>query len=686
MINFDKETCGNLDAALSREWLETNGLGGYASSTIVGLNTRRYHGLLVAATRPPVGRMVLLSKLEETLIIDGQRFELSTNQYPGTIHPKGHLLQTGFTLDPFPTFKYRVENIEIEKSLFMIHGENATVVRYELRDATNPSREIPSGISCSLELVPLLATRDYHSLRHEDAAVSRKVKTENSLACVKLFEDHPALYLAHDSAVVETSGAWFRNFEYNVERNRGFDFTEDLFNPLTLTFHFVRKSRVSLIASTTRHDAARADEYREKEILRRRRLVMAPSTESELHHALSIAADQFIVARGTHKTIIAGYHWFSDWGRDTMIALPGLALVTGRIDVAKSILLEFARHVDKGMLPNRFPDTPLASRPDTDTGSADASAELKASGGGTPVDEPEYNTVDATLWYFEAIRALLDRTNDYKFVRESLYPVLADIIDWHVRGTRYNIHVDEDGLLVAGEEGVQLTWMDAKVGNWVVTPRHGKPVEIQALWYNALRVMARLAKEFKDDVAAQRYMSMAARARESFNAKFWNEELGCLYDVVDGDARDASMRPNQIFAVSLHGALLPVEKARRVIETVERELLTPYGLRSLAPSDPNYRGRYEGDATSRDGAYHQGTVWSWLIGPFVTAYTKAFGDAPDVREKIARWLLPFQQHLSEAGLNQISEIFDGDPPHTPAGCIAQAWSVAELLRVSVENI
>jgi predicted glycogen debranching enzyme len=337
-----------------------------------------------------------------------------------------------------------------------------------------------------------------------------------------------------------------------------------------------------------------------------------------------------------------------------MIALPGLALTTGRTDVARSILIEFAKHVDKGMLPNRFPDAG---------------------------EEPEYNTVDATLWYFEAVRALVGQTGDYDFVRENLYDVLVDIIDWHIRGTRYNIHLDKDGLLAAGEEGVQLTWMDAKVGDWVVTPRRGKPVEIQALWYNALRVMARLAKEFQDDVAVERYMEMASRARDSFNLHFWNEELGCLYDVIEGDNRDASIRPNQIFAVSLHRSMLPVEKAQRVVETVRRELLTPYGLRSLAVSDPKYRGRYEGDGTSRDGAYHQGTVWAWLIGPFITAYLKAFRDTPETRVKAAAWLMPFERHLSEAGLNQVSEIFDGDSPHKPGGCIAQAWSVAELLRV-----
>jgi len=327
--------------------------------------------------------------------------------------------------------------------------------------------------------------------------------------------------------------------------------------------------------------------------------------------------------------------------------------------VAKSILLAFARHVDRGMLPNRFPDAG---------------------------EQPEYNTVDATLWFFEAVRALLQYTGDYEFVQTNLYDVLADIIDWHVRGTRYGIRVEEDGLLSSGEVGVQLTWMDAKVGDWVVTPRHGKAVEIQALWYNALRVMEHLADEFGDRPGKKRYAEMATLANKSFNRVFWNDAAGCLYDVVGGDERDGSIRPNQIFAVSLPHTILSREKAKRVVEVVERDLLTPHGLRSLAPGDPQYRGRYEGNQWSRDGAYHQGTVWAWLMGPFITAYMKLYGRTKEGRQKAIHWLAAFHDHLRDAGLGQVSEIFDGDAPHQPRGCIAQAWSVAELLRATVEDV
>lgn len=660
MIRFDEEACHNLASANTREWLETNGLGGFASSTITGTNTRRYHGLLVAATKPPVGRLVMLSKLEETLVIEGRRYELAVNQYPGAIHPQGYKFQTGFRLDPFPVFTYEVEGVRLEKSIFMIQGENSTVIQYEFQVPSPKSQVVETADSqlptanCSLELRPLIACRDYHSLKHESDAINREVHVTDGVATVQLYTDAPPLHLAHDADEIDLSGgSWYRNFEYAQERERGFDFTEDLFNPLALKFDLTRRARIAVIASTERRDVRDAEDYRTKELERREQLVISQAGD-EFARALAFAADQFIVARGEQKTVIAGYHWFSDWGRDTMIALPGLTLSTGRAEIARSILLEFAKHVDKGMLPNRFPDAG---------------------------ESPEYNTVDATLWFFEAVRALLAHTNDDEFVRANLYQTLASIIDWHVRGTRYNIRVDVDGLLASGAEGAQLTWMDAKVGDWVVTPRRGKPVEIQALWYNALCVMEGLARKFGDGARENLFNEMAARARASFNQKFWNDEAGCLYDVVDGERLDASLRPNQIFAVSLEYTMLSTERAHQVVSTVERELLTPYGLRSLAPTDPQYIGRYEGNSASRDGAYHQGAVWAWLIGPFITAYLKAFGETSNSREKVAAWLAPFQKHLSEAGLNQVSEIFDGDAPHTPRGCIAQAWSVAELLRV-----
>ncbi|HEY0320346.1 MAG TPA: amylo-alpha-1,6-glucosidase [Pyrinomonadaceae bacterium] len=657
MIRFTREELKDFDAVLAREWLETNGLGGFASSTPYGLNTRRYHGLLVAATHPPVGRMLLLSKFEETLVIDGQRFELSSNQYPGTISPQGHKLLQEFRLDPFPVFTYNVEGFVLEKSIFMIDGENSTVLQYRLREEENEAGEGYSSTArnIQLELRPLVSFRDYHSLAHENDFINRSIEVGQGLVSVKPYSDAPALHVAHDADETERSAYWYRNFEYRVEQERGFDFREDLYSPFALRFDLSRRGSASIIASTDQRDAARADEYRRVEIERRQEVIKRAGFEDEFLLSLVAAADQFIVARGAQKTIIAGYHWFSDWGRDTMIALPGLTLLTGRAEIARRILLEFAQHVTGGMLPNRFPDAGEA---------------------------PEYNTVDATLWFFEAVRALVEHTVDYEFVRANLYDVLVDIINRHVYGTRYNIRVDEDGLLSSGADGMQLTWMDARVRERVITPRRGKPVEIQALWYNALRVMEELARKFSDETNEQRFGEMASVASESFNRLFWNEELNCLYDVVDGTERDASMRPNQIFAASLPHTMLSYERALKVVEAVRSKLLTPYGLRSLAPDDPQYVAAYTGGPEERDGKYHQGTVWAWLMGAFIIAYLKVHDEALDARGQALKWLAPFQEHLRVAGLGSISEIFDGDAPHTPRGCVAQAWSVAELLRAA----
>ena len=647
MIELNQESCRNPDVSLSREWLETNGIGGFASSTISGLNTRRYHGLLTAATKPPVGRFVLLSKLEETLVIDNRCYELSANQYPGVTHPQGFKYQTGFRLDPFPTFTYEIEGVRLDKSIFMVHGENTTVVQYELRNTDHHD--------IKLQIRPLIAFRDYHSTTHENGALNPQIETEHGQTTFRPYSDLPALHITHDPASIDMNGFWYRNFQYAIEQERGLDFAEDLFSPCAFTFDMNATKQVNLIASTERHDSGNADNYRKAEIKRRSALNNQSIESDQLVSLLMIAADQFIVARERGETVIAGYHWFADWGRDTMMALPGLTLVNGRYDIARNILAEFAAHVDRGMLPNRFPDA------------------------GEP---PEYNTVDATLWFFEAVRSYLHYTNDYEFVQSKLYAVLKDIIDWHVRGTRYQIHVDDDGLLFSGEPGLQLTWMDAKVGDWVVTPRHGKAVEIQALWYNALRVMEQLATTFNEP---NDYCAMADKARVSFNEMFWNEQAGCLYDVVNGTARDASIRPNQVIAISLTHAMVSKERAASILKVIEQELLTPRGLRTLSPADQNYIGRYEGGPERRDGAYHQGTVWPWLMGPYITAYSKTFGGNAG-RKFAAMWLEGFKQHLYEAGLGQVSEIFDGDAPHTPRGCVAQAWSVAELLRAIMEDV
>jgi len=652
MIRFTEDVCTNLDASLRREWLETNGIGGFASGTINGCNTRRYHGLLVAATKPPVGRLVLLSKFEETLIVNGTSYELGTNRYPGTVHPQGFQFLKAFRLDPFPVITFRVDGIEIEKTLFMVQGENTTVIEYALKSA-------PDSVTLKLELRPLIAFRDYHSLTHENGAISSRVDQQSELISVSPYQGLPGLYLANNAQEVESTGNWYRNFEYDAERERGLDFQEDLFNPCVLSFDLSSTRKAAVVASTEPHDVKSAEQYRAREISRRKENAGRSPVNNDFINSLTGAADQYIVSRGDQKSVIAGYHWFSDWGRDTMIALPGLTLPTGRHDVARSILRTFSQSVSQGMLPNRFPDAG---------------------------ETPEYNTVDATLWFFEAVRAYLAYTGDLTFVQEELYDVLTDIINWHVRGTRFGIKLDSAGLLNSGEDGVQLTWMDAKVGDWVVTPRRSKPVEIQALWYNAICIMEELAGCTGDESAKKRYNSMAALTKWSFNRLLWNEKGGYLYDVINGGPPDASIRPNQIFAVSLPHSMLSPERAKQVVNVVEQHLLTPYGLRSLAPGDPHYRGRYTGDGASRDGAYHQGTVWPWLMGPFITAYIKINGGSEAARRQAELWLTPLKEHLSDAGLGHISEIFEGDAPHGPVGCIAQAWSVAEILRATVEDI
>lgn len=646
VIELGKEICSYFKNAATREWLETNGIGGYASSSVSGANTRRYHGLLVAATRPPLGRAVLLSKFEETLIIDGERYELSTNQYPNTISPEGYKFISGFRLDPFPVWTFEVGGVQIEKSVFMVYGENTTVIQWKVKQSAGSSQQ------AALEVKPLLAFRDHHHMRREDANFDGSYYVEGKTISIQPYPELPRMYLTHNAGENEHRGQWYRDFEYAIEQERGFDFTEDLFQPFCLRFDV--SSEATVIASTEKRDTSEVHSLEKSEMKRRAKLVAAAHAKDDFTKQLVLATDQFIVKRGAGHTVIAGYHWFSDWGRDTMIALDGLTLATNRPEIAKSILLEFSKHISEGMLPNRFPDHS---------------------------ETPEYNNVDATLWFFEAIWAYVEKTDDYDFVRNELYEKLIDIIDWHVRGTRFQIHVDEDGLLFAGEDGVQLTWMDAKIGDWVVTPRTGKAVEIQALWYNALCVMADFAEKFTDANFKKKCESITAKTKKSFNAQFWNEPDECLFDVINGEEKDASIRPNQIFAVSLSHSMLTAAKARKVVKKVEAELLTPFGLRSLSTTDPSYAPNYIGSPKDRDAAYHQGTVWAWLTGAFVDAYRKTHSKDARAEKRIDDLINDFEKHLSEAAVGQISEIFDAERPHEARGCAAQAWSVAEILRI-----
>ncbi len=648
LVSFGREICGDLSAALRREWLVTNGLGGYASGTLAGANTRRYHGLLVAALTPPVGRTVLVGGLVEWVSYDGRRYPLSAHEYGDhTIDPHGYRYLQEFALQGMlPVWIYALDDALVEKRLWMADGANTTYVRYRLARGSHP---------VTVEVTPLVTYRDFHALRSGQGWQPQVIPEAAGLT-IRAFDAAVPFRLVADGGRVTPGGAWWWNFLHREETARGLDDRSDLYAPGTFLLPLHPGGSVTLVA-TTEHvldadagPALPAAQERQSVLLRRAGVEHAHPVVQQL----TLAADQFIVRRGSDdaagKTVIAGYHWFNDWGRDTMIALPGLALSTGRSEDAAGILRAFARFVVDGLLPNNFPDHAGVN--------------------------PGYNTADASLWYVLAVRAYREATHDDHLVGD-LLAVLREIVDRHVCGTRYGIGMDPaDGLLRAGQPGWQLTWMDAKVGDWVVTPRIGKPVEINALWYNVLRTIAGFLAA-QGEAAAARYGTLADRVRDSFRARFARPGRGALADVVDGpDGDDLTLRPNQIFAVSLPFPLLEGDPAAAVVDEVGRALLTTYGLRSLCPEAPGYRGVYGGDPVSRDGAYHQGTVWAWLIGAYAEAHYRVHGDP----EAALRLLHPFEHHLGDAGLGTISEIFDGDPPHLPRGCVGQAWSVAEVLR------
>lgn len=630
------------ETASSLEWLETNGLGGWASSTVSGANTRRYHGWLVAAANPPLGRSVLLSKIDETIHLEGERFELGTNRFPDAIYPHGFDRLEAFQRGVFPTSTYRVGDARLDRTIVGLHGENTTVVIYRLTDTEQP---------CALDLRPLVAGRDYHSLMKAHDGFPPVFFDGCVLRLGPLDRDF-LLYLMAPGVAFESRLEYWYRFTYDRERDRGLDYEEDLWTPGILRLVIEPDVEVALVVSTQSPEGRDGRQLVENERNRRYAMLERLPRRDLITERLALAADQFLVRRAEAGcTVIAGYPWFGDWGRDTLISLPGLALATGRSAEAREVLRSLAARLDRGMVPNRFPDDG---------------------------EEPEYNTVDATLWFFVALWQVVDVVADDAFASEML-PVLREAVSWHRRGTRYGIVQDDDGLLRAGEEGVQLTWMDARVGGRVVTPRHGKPVEVNALWVNALQVLAAFERRVGDAAAADALDRDVTGIRRRFSSLFWYDQGGYLFDVVDGDRRDASLRPNQLLALSLPFPLLSVRRRRSVLRAVERSLLTPVGIRTLDPNHPAYRPRYEGGPAERDEAYHQGTVWPWLLGPFVTALVRERGERGRMR---ARQVLEIALgRLTESGVGTISEIFDAEPPHADRGAVAQAWSVAELLRV-----
>jgi predicted glycogen debranching enzyme len=661
---------------MKHEWLVTNGLGGYASGTVTGVVSRRYHGLLVAALPAPIGRMVVFNHVSEFLRV-GESGLISLGDKEGYFHsgPGEPEVITGFRLEAgLPVWRFEAGGVVIEKRVLLLHRQNTVHVTYRL-------------VACEGGERPLLELRPAVEFRHQAAEVNEAIAGPyqvSKLAARYEISAPSAPWLPPLRLRTHAGSVAFRPDEmtidhviYPSEEERGYPHRGDLWSPGVFVLGFDESGAATLVGSTESWeviDILGPDEAEYSAKLRRERLIAGARADLRegFGGELVLAADQFIStprgrvgesarahAQGDEvRTVMAGYHWFADWGRDTMISLEGLTMLTGRCEDAKYILHTFSHYIRNGLIPNMIPE-----------------GETEQGG--------RYNTADATPWYFHALDRYLSYTDDRMTLR-ILLPKLVDIVEHHFRGTDFHIHVDPmDGLLTQGEDGVQLTWMDAKAGDWVVTPRQGKAVEINALWFNALILLAGWLREAGDEKGAAKYDEHAKRAAKSFNERFWNPERGCLFDVVDGPkGNDPAIRPNQLFAISLPHPVLAPEHWPAVMSVVEEKLLTPVGLRTLSPDDPNYQPTYHGDRRTRDGAYHQGTVWPWLIGPFVDAWLKLH---PGGKAGARKFLDRFPEEMRRAGMGTLAEIYDAEQPHLPRGCIAQAWSVAEVLRAWVKT-
>jgi predicted glycogen debranching enzyme len=656
----------------THEWLVTNGLGGYASGTVSGVLTRRFHGILIAALPAPFGRTMMLNDLEERVLLPDENAVLleADERETGGFQLNGaeHLVE--FQLEGgLPVWRYEIGGLTIEKRILLPHGQNTTLITYTMKSGDGIAR---------LALRPAIQFRPHEGRLGEELRnpYELTVVEDRYELCAPKTQLPPLRMMMRDcSAAFTFERKTIQGLIYRVEKNRGYDYKGDLWSPGYFQMELSKGLSVTMVASTESWEiieALKPNEAHAAERERRRRLLERPdlTLHEETAAELILAADQFIItpagrvedatrarAAGDEvRTIIAGYHWFTDWGRDTMISLEGLTLSVGRNIQARYILRTFAHYIRDGLIPNLFPEGEK---------------------------EGLYHTADATLWFFHALNRYTEITGDRTTLRLIL-PQLFEIVNHHLKGTRFGIHVDpKDGLLTQGAEGYQLTWMDAKVDDWVVTPRRGKAVEINALWYNALRLLERWLKEEQGEEAARPIAERAEQARVSFNARFWNEERGYLYDVIDDErGDDSSCRPNQLLAISLPFPVLDPSRWKQVVEVAQTRLLTPVGLRSLAPDDPHYKQTYYGDLRARDAAYHQGTVWAWLIGPFVDAWLKVHPEDCAGARRFLEGLLP---HLNEACIGTISEIFDAEPPFAPRGCVAQAWSVAEMLRCWIKT-
>ncbi|HSZ72085.1 MAG TPA: amylo-alpha-1,6-glucosidase [Cytophagaceae bacterium] len=637
----------DVKALQSSEWLETFGNGSYASGTYSGINTRKYHGIFNVSRRPPVERTMILSRLEETIITNSNTsYPLFSNQFPGSITPDGYknLVKAGKNWGPF--FDYKIGDYILHKEVMALQAIECLAIRYRITG--------PSPAKFQLQLRPFISGRDIHSLSKKNTFINKQVQVEQNKIILSAFEGLSCSVQSKGIQFENQDAGWYLSFLYKEEELRGFDPLEDLYTPGILTIDLeVGIDKYVLVGLPEHQEIDQAKTLWENEVTRRKALIKPYAKAPAEIKQLALSGDQFLVSRaGGHQTIIAGYHWFADWGRDTMIALPGLCMESGNYDRAKAILETFSKFVSRGMLPNRFPDQG---------------------------EEPEYNSVDAALWYVVAVYQYWKKSHDENTVRMIFYPVVQAIREAYLKGTAYNIHADSDYLIYAGKQGVQLTWMDAKIGDWVVTPRIGKPIEINALWYNCHKILTEMAFIFSATEEAVEYSDYASKILSSFKGKFINPLNGALYDVVNDDGNDSSVRPNMLFALSLPFPLLSKEEGKSVLSIVEQELLTSKGVRSLTPYHPDHQVRYGGDVLSRDGAYHQGTVWGWLLGPYYDACLYVREERG--KEQVIKHLAKALEHCYEAGIGTYSEIFDSGLPHKPNGCISQAWSVSEILRI-----
>ena len=651
---IDDHSCSNLEKALTLEWLDTNGLGGYASSTILSCNTRKYHGLLVANLRMPKGRHVLLSWMEDAVVLREKEFFLSCCQYPGFFFPREKQILKEFSLDYCPSFTYEADGMRIRKAIMMIHEEDRVLIRYEVQDCQTP------GL---LRLRPFIAFRGYHALTKENVFLQTETFPAEKGFRLRPYDGMPPFVLqTNTEAKFLPSPLWHNNFEYKQEEKRGFDWHEDLFCPGALEIPMEKGSVVIISASTDVSRETLEETWMKEKTRRMRDASRDEKIAEKFEHEedrlnvrnLIASGRQFLISSPTGRpAIIAGYHWFGDWGRDTLISLPGITFLSGRSEEGVAILNSLGAYEKDGLLPNYFSDD------ETDNA---------------------YNTVDTSLWYFWAIQQMLKYTGDIDVIRDQLWPVMKRILKGYMDGTAFNIHMGENGLLHAGDKDTHITWMDATVKGTPVTARWGYPVEINALWYNAVCVAEELGKLFDD--REHSFRDLIPRIRKSFVDTFWIEKEAYLGDVFRDGILDGAVRPNQILAVSLPYSPLDADKWKGVVDKVKKHLLTPVGLRTLSPEDKNYKGRYEGDGLTRDAAYHQGTAWPWLIGQFGEAYIRAAEDKRAAKTFLRDYMRTFiRQHMPEAGIGCISEIFDGDAPHRPNGCISQAWSAAGLISL-----